>query len=180
MPPYVAAVAPNELGNRLRAARGYAAMSQDELANRLGMSLPTFQRTEMGQRGLKPYEKRALVEAVADETGLPSAFFTVDLAELGGPPVVESDGRLDAIEKAIEALTQAAEKTQQDHHEALERLRLRPEEIARGTQALTKKLDRVEKAARDLERMRTGIEALIREAVERLDGSSPKRGKRNA
>jgi transcriptional regulator with XRE-family HTH domain len=63
-----------ELRRRLRAARGYADMSQPELAKHFGWSRSTIVRIEDGKRNLKDYELRR----IADVCGLPVGFFWVD------------------------------------------------------------------------------------------------------
>lgn len=67
----------SELAKRVRAARGYAGISQRELAARLGVDDKTVKRTEAGQRDPKPPE----LNAIAEICGLPRAFFTEDLTE---------------------------------------------------------------------------------------------------
>jgi len=59
-----------EWAPRIRAARGYAGLSQPELAKRLEVSIGTIKRTELGDR--KP--KRSELLAIADICKVPMWF----------------------------------------------------------------------------------------------------------
>lgn len=52
-----------DLQRRLRAARGYAGLSQKDIANRLEISDKTYKLTELGERSLKRPELLAIAEA---------------------------------------------------------------------------------------------------------------------
>jgi transcriptional regulator with XRE-family HTH domain len=65
-----------ELRKRLRAARGYADMSQPELAEHFGWSRSTIVRIEEGTRSLKDYE----LGRIAEVCDLPIGFFSVDFS----------------------------------------------------------------------------------------------------
>jgi len=60
----------SEIGKRIRAARGYAGMSQTELGNLLGISLDTVAETEAGRREARPGE----ITEIARVTGMPREF----------------------------------------------------------------------------------------------------------
>jgi transcriptional regulator with XRE-family HTH domain len=81
--PTVSAI--DELAKRLRAARGYAGLSQEGLAAQVGISPATLKRVESGQRSLRRFERQAFIAAVADATGLPVRWFTVDFETLAAP-----------------------------------------------------------------------------------------------
>jgi transcriptional regulator with XRE-family HTH domain len=66
-----------ELVRRIRAARGYAGLSQPGLAQKLGVSKDTLARIERGERALRPLEERNFPNLVAEATGLPAEWFTV-------------------------------------------------------------------------------------------------------
>jgi transcriptional regulator with XRE-family HTH domain len=54
---------PNELGRRIKAARGYAGLSQPALAAALEIGEQTEKRIELGQRPAKRSELLAIAEA---------------------------------------------------------------------------------------------------------------------
>lgn len=72
----------DELVRRIRAARGYAGLSQPALAGRLGVSKDTLARIERGERALRPLEERNFPQLVAEATDLPVEFFTESFAHL--------------------------------------------------------------------------------------------------
>lgn len=74
----------SEVGRRIAAARAYAGIkSQAKLGELLGgVSQSTMQRLEAGGRGLKPYEQRTLLAAIAEVCELPAAWFTADFSRL--------------------------------------------------------------------------------------------------
>lgn len=77
------AVAEQEWAKRVRAAAAYAGIPYNELAERLGMSDSTLRRHLAAKK--RPFEQRALWQEVAEITGLPDAFFTVDFNHLEAP-----------------------------------------------------------------------------------------------
>lgn len=82
---------------RIRAARAYANMSQDDLAKELGWEVQTVKRRESGKKD----PKRAELIAIASICQVPLAFLE------GGFPAamsVEADERLARIEAAIAGL----------------------------------------------------------------------------
>ncbi len=72
-----------ELGKRVRAARAYAGLSQEELAERIQISQPTLARVEKGERQARWIE----IIGIAEVTGLPRTWFSGELlAELDVSP----------------------------------------------------------------------------------------------
>ena len=68
-----------ELGKRVRAARAYAGLSQEELAEKIQISQPTLARVEKGERQARWIE----VMGISEVTGLPRIWFSGELfAEL--------------------------------------------------------------------------------------------------
>lgn len=83
----------SEIANRVRAARGYADLTQKDLAAELGLDAQAVKRTEGGRRDPKPSELRD----IARVCGLPYEWFTVD--DLGG--AVKFAAGMDAADSAI-------------------------------------------------------------------------------
>ncbi|HET9198215.1 MAG TPA: helix-turn-helix transcriptional regulator [Solirubrobacterales bacterium] len=73
-----------ELGKRIRAARGYAGVSQEQLGEALGFAGPRMNRLENAGRKtqLSPAEREGIIKTAARVTGLPAEFFTVDFSSL--------------------------------------------------------------------------------------------------
>lgn len=67
-----------ELANRVRAARAYAGITQEDMASRLGVSIVTYKRIEQARRRVAVEEVRRISEI----TQMPEPFFTLDLATL--------------------------------------------------------------------------------------------------
>lgn len=65
----------SEIGKRIRAARGYADLSQEELADRLGYERQAIRRREEGDQ----HPRRAELIAIAQVCEVPPSFF-----DLGG------------------------------------------------------------------------------------------------
>lgn len=74
------AASEHEWARRIKAAAAYAGLERRELAKRLGMSDSTLRRHLVAEK--RPHEIRALCQTVAEITGLPYAFFTIDFAQL--------------------------------------------------------------------------------------------------
>lgn len=94
-----------ELGARIRAARAYAGLEQDELAARLETSLSTLKRWEYGQegkRGRSRFQRKAMIEGVAEVCGLPHEWFEIDFNNLdGGPSTDELFGRMEKMTRDL-------------------------------------------------------------------------------
>jgi transcriptional regulator with XRE-family HTH domain len=65
----------SETARRVRAARAYAGLSVNELAEQIGLGLQTVKRIENGKRGALTHE----LWAIAQACGLPREFFDLDL-----------------------------------------------------------------------------------------------------
>lgn len=104
----------SELGARIRAARGYADLSQPELADRLGISRSTITRLERSDKnGAQGYKEEALVELIAGACGLPVEFFTADFAALANG----------ATETGVDAVLKRLDQMDQSYREFIEDVR---------------------------------------------------------
>lgn len=68
----------SEIAKRYRAARSYAGLRQEDLAEALGVDTQTIKRREAGNHGAK----RSELVLVASTCGLPFEWFTADLGRL--------------------------------------------------------------------------------------------------
>jgi transcriptional regulator with XRE-family HTH domain len=115
-----------EFESRLRAARGYAGLTQEQLAARMGVGLSTVKRWETRARDRDAYEERSLAERVGDATGVPVAFFFAPLQRLEASDDTQlarierrldeiigllAPGRPDPREQAVQAAEQAPPRT---------------------------------------------------------------------
>jgi transcriptional regulator with XRE-family HTH domain len=89
-----------EFESRLRAARGYAGLTQEQLATRMGVGLSTVKRWETRARDRDAYEERSLAERVGDATGVPVAFFFAPLQRLEA----SDDTQLARIERRLDEI----------------------------------------------------------------------------
>lgn len=87
---------------RIRAARGYAGLSQPALADRLGMSQDTLKRIELKHRDLKGYELDGFIRAVAEATDLPVEFFTAP--DFSALTTASQAGGTDALAAKLDSL----------------------------------------------------------------------------
>ena len=73
-----------ELGKRIRAARGYSGITQEQLGTALGFAGPRMVRLENASRKtqLGAAEREGIIRTAARVTGLPPEFFTVDFNDL--------------------------------------------------------------------------------------------------
>lgn len=111
-----------ELANRVKAARAYAGeMTQQELAGRLPFSLSTLQRTEAGGRAVGELELPAFVKHVAEATGLPQWFFTMDLDAID-PTDGPSDEDLSRLERQLQVVQRKLEEAHRSTKSDLEKL----------------------------------------------------------
>lgn len=92
---------PGDLGKRIAAARAYADISPETLADSIGLTPHTLQRIEAGLEELSEGDRWAIIRAVATATRLPRQFLTVDFRVLAGaePP----EDKLDRLEAKIDA-----------------------------------------------------------------------------
>src|SRR5689334_877987 len=70
-----------DLGRRIAAAREYRAMTQAELAGRLGVGPDTLGRYEQGRFARRP-TREGLIAGTAVATDLPREFFVIDFQAL--------------------------------------------------------------------------------------------------
>jgi transcriptional regulator with XRE-family HTH domain len=98
-----------ETARRVRAARAYAGLSVNDLANRIGLGLQTIKRIECGKRTARRFE----IWAIAEACGLPREFFEMDLELLNRQATVMHEAmarveeRLARIERSMERNTQS-------------------------------------------------------------------------
>jgi DNA-binding transcriptional regulator YiaG len=113
----------HEWAKRIRAAAAYAGMEQKELAAALGMSVSTLGRHLKANK--RPHEIRALSQTVAELTGLPNEFFTVDfsrLAELGDVTVIGLGEVGSDVVQLVEQLQKASQQQEERMRELEQRL----------------------------------------------------------
>lgn len=94
-----------EIENRIRAARGYAGLSQKALAERLQVHEQTVKRMEAGRRPLAP--KRQELLGISEACGVPMWFFERGWA---GPPADEIVSDYPDPELATEVLRRGLER----------------------------------------------------------------------
>jgi transcriptional regulator with XRE-family HTH domain len=91
-----------DITKRMRAARGYANLTQPELAERIGMSLPTYKRAELGTRPVSTPE----LLTIARVCDVPPQFllsgFTPQRAERRRVSPEDVIGRLDIIDSRLD------------------------------------------------------------------------------
>jgi transcriptional regulator with XRE-family HTH domain len=138
-----------EFSRRLRAARGYASLTQPELAGLLQLSTSYLRQVEGGKQ-LKPVQARGLIERVAEVCELPKAFFTADFAQLD-PHYQPPEDQLATLEITVrELMAQLADLSEQatvQLREGSERLD-QVERVVQAvdTQAIKETLARIEQA----------------------------------
>lgn len=74
----------DELARRLRAARAYSGLTQEELGQALGFSEPKMNRLEHGRykRTLAAADEEGVTRSTAQATGLPHEFFSIEFSDL--------------------------------------------------------------------------------------------------
>lgn len=99
-----------DFGARVRAARGYAAMSRKELAAALDIADAgegTIKGWELDpSKRPRPLAEGEVVRRLAEVSRLPEAFFTADLAVLFENLPESVDSRLSTIEDKLDSLTE--------------------------------------------------------------------------
>lgn len=93
-----------ETSRRVRAARAYAGLSVNDLANRIGLGLQTIKRIESGKRTARRFE----IWAIAEACGLPREFFEMDLELLNRQATVMHE----ALSRVEERLARIERNTQ--------------------------------------------------------------------
>jgi len=91
---------PDDIGQRIAAARAYAGLSREALADSLGLTPAALQRLEAGVTDLRVEQQWGMLSAVAEATRVPLQAFTTDFGVLDGtmPP----DERLSQLEAKID------------------------------------------------------------------------------
>lgn len=104
----------DDLGKRIAAARCYAGIDLDGLADSIGMTPPALQRIEAGLEKLSETERWALLRAVATSTRLPEQFFTVEFENLTAerPPEQELERLERKIDRALDRLSVVIEEAE--------------------------------------------------------------------
>jgi transcriptional regulator with XRE-family HTH domain len=77
---------------RVRAARAFAGLTQDQLAERLGVDTNTIKRREAGTQ----HPKRGELLAIAAVTGVPESFMEHGFGEPAASEILERLGRIEA------------------------------------------------------------------------------------
>jgi transcriptional regulator with XRE-family HTH domain len=90
----------DDLGKRIVAARAYAGINLEGLADSISVSTTALQRVEAGLEEYGESERWALIRAIALATRLPEQFFTADFAALKGDESPEQ--KLDRLERKID------------------------------------------------------------------------------
>lgn len=90
---------PHDIGKRITAARAYAGIDVEGLADAVGLSAPLLRRIEAGLEDLREGDWWSTIHAVAGTTRLPEQFFTVEWDTLAGaaPP----EDRLAELEEKV-------------------------------------------------------------------------------
>lgn len=72
------------MARRIRAARAYSGLTQEQLGTALGFSEPKMNRLEHGnyKRPLGPAGEEGVTRSTAKATGLPHEFFSIDFSRL--------------------------------------------------------------------------------------------------
>ena len=104
----------NDLGKRIRAARAYAGINQENLADSTGISPHTIQRVEAGLEEFGESERWSLIHAIAQATRLPEQWFTVDFDSLAREEAPEDklgrlEGKVDAALARMDQVVAEAE-----------------------------------------------------------------------
>lgn len=105
---------------RIRAARAYANLSQPDLADAIGMSLPTYKRAELGNRPVSTAELLSIARACEVPPSFLTGGFSAQRPERRTVDAEDITGRLDIIDERLDAFEVMARRT----FEALEALML--------------------------------------------------------
>lgn len=148
---------PDDFGARVRAARGYAAMSRLEFAKKLdtedaGEGTIKSWENDPSKRP-RPLAEAELVHRLAEVSGLPEAFFTADLAGLFENVPASLDARLSAIQEKLESLVGSGAPAPDAQPKTLEQLLDVSRALYRQQEELAGRLGR-DRARRGLESKR--------------------------
>jgi transcriptional regulator with XRE-family HTH domain len=103
-----------DLGKRIRAARAYAGIGQENLADSIGVSPHLLQRVEAELEEFGESERWSLIRAIAQATRLPEQWFTVDFDSLAREEAPEDklgrlEGKVDAALARMDQVVAEAE-----------------------------------------------------------------------
>lgn len=90
----------DEITKRVRAARSYAGITQEDMASRLDMSPVTYKRIEQGRRPISLTE----LDRIAEITGWPREMFQGALAASSGEEREELEGLRSSIQGLVARL----------------------------------------------------------------------------
>lgn len=93
----------DETAHRIRAARAYAGITQEDMADRLGISIVTYKRIEQAKRDVDLGE----VKRISEITGMPIEFFSVDLKALADSETQKA--QLEQVQTRIQGLVSRLE-----------------------------------------------------------------------
>jgi putative transcriptional regulator len=105
----------DELARRVRAARSYAGLTQEDMASRLGISIVTYKRLEQGHRSVTLEETKRISEI----TQMPLSFFSADLSQMSDPAVAQQQladvqGKLEHLVDRLADLEYRMRQTQEE------------------------------------------------------------------
>jgi transcriptional regulator with XRE-family HTH domain len=92
---------PDDIGKRIAAARAYAGIDVESLADAISLTPPLVRRIEAGLQDLPEGDQWSMIHAVAGTTRLPEQFFTVEWTTLVG--VAPPEDRLAQLERTVAA-----------------------------------------------------------------------------
>jgi transcriptional regulator with XRE-family HTH domain len=103
---------PDDTGHRITAARAYAGLSQEALADSLGITVPALQRIEAGLAEQSTEDEWAILRGVSAATRVPLQAFTVDFGLLDGtaPPEARLAQLEQKIDQALARMDQVAKE----------------------------------------------------------------------
>jgi len=90
----------DDLGKRIAAARAYAGLSAESLADSINLTPTAINRLEAGVEELDGEEHWAVIKNVSAATGCPVAFFTTDFAALASGEAPSE--RLERLEQKVD------------------------------------------------------------------------------
>jgi transcriptional regulator with XRE-family HTH domain len=94
----------SELGRRITAACAYAGFSSvGSLADRIGLQPDSLRQIEIGAVDLEQVDLESVLASISDATGMPTAFFVMDLRELD-PEWEPSHKKLERLEDRMDEM----------------------------------------------------------------------------
>lgn len=94
-----------ETARRIRAARSYAGLTQEDMAERLGISTVTYKRVEQAKRSVDIRE----LARISEITQMPASFFSLDLSAIDDgakqrQELEDVEGRISTLVSRLEDL----------------------------------------------------------------------------